>query len=347
MMRINSEADTAALNRTTISEQNFLEDDLREWILDASQSILGENVLLIGHEVSIKNIRDGIDLLAIDRDGNVIIIELKKGRITGKTDFQALKYAAYTSHWDYDQLRNQFESFKSTSWGEAIYDDETKFTEALDKFCNDDYSLNQDQRILLVGEGVAERLDIVSRWLSDRDVDITIVEIQLYEDNGRLYLDTERKIPVPHKTGPEVSPDTSEKPWKSDGRSWHLEEVLSDEAADNLEDVVAALEEIEQLDGPDWGQKQYLSFKQDRKNRILARTHRTLFNVEIYDIPAKHVDIDELAESLGVPVEDVRADDEDLRNGRPGVRITCRDGQDIDVDALVEETQQLLEAEGV
>lgn len=344
MIRIDSADKTTSLTRTSIGEQEFLENDLREWILDEPQSILGENVLIIGREVTVKDIRDAIDLLAIDRDGNTVIIELKQGRITGNVDFQALKYAAYTSHWNYEQLRDQFESFKSTSWGEAIYDEETTFTEALDEFCNDDYELNQDQRLLLVGESLAERLELVTRWLSDRDIDITVVEIQLFEDDGRIYLDAEQTVPVPNQSASEVSPVTAEEPWKSDGRSWHLNEVSNEETAELLEEVVATLEEIELLDGPHWGQKQYVSFKQDRKNRVIARTQKTLFNVEIYDVPAAEIDVAELAAALGVPEDDIRTEADDLRGGRPGVRITCRGGTAIDVQNLATESHRLLSA---
>lgn len=342
MIRIDSGDETTALTPTSIAEQEFREDDLREWILDDQQSILGEKVRIIGHEVAIKDIGDAIDLIAIDRDGNVVIIELKQGRITGNVDFQSLKYAAYTSHWNYEQLRDQFEGFKSTGWGESLYEEETTFTELLDEFCNDDYELNQDQRLVLVGESLAKRLDLVARWLSDRNIDISVIEVQLYEDDGRVYLDSEQTIPVPNQTASEVSPDTSEEPWKSDGRSWHVHEVSNDETAELLEEVVAALEEIELLDGPHWQQKEYVSFKQDRKNRVIARTRTTLFNIEIYDVPAEDVDIEKIAESLDVPIEDVQAEEETLPGARSGVRITCKGGQDIKVGALADETQNLL-----
>lgn len=341
MIRIDGTDETTALESTSISEQNYRENDLREWILDDAQSILGEDVLLIGREVSVKNIGDGIDLLAIDRDGNVTVIELKQGRISGAVDFQCLKYAAYTSHWDYGQLRDQFEKFKSTGWGKVLYDEGTTFRDALDGFCNEEYTLNQEQRILLVGESCGERLDLVARWLSDRNVDITVVEVQLFEDGDRLYLDAERVVPVPDRSVSEVRPDTSEEPWKDDGRGWHLEEVSNEETAALLEDVVAALADIEFLDGPDWGQKQYLSFKQDRKNRVIVRSQKTLFNLEIYDVSTEAIDVDALAETLGVSANDITAA-ADLRSGRSGVKVTCHSGAEIDVDALAERTRRLL-----
>ncbi len=342
MLRVGSDKEVTSLESVSMSERDFREDDLREWIISDPKSILGEEFLIIGREVAVQRIGDAIDLLGIDRDGNVVVIELKRGSLQGTVDFQGLKYAAYSSHWDYDKLRDQFEKFRSTNWGRSLYDEETRFTEVLDEFCNEDYTLNQDQRILLVGESIRERLDIVLRWISDRGIDVTVVEFELLADGDRLYLDAEQTIPVPEHTVTDVSPDTSEEPWKDNGRDWHLNERSNEETAELLEEVAESLEDIDQLDGPEWGQKHYLSFKEGRKRRIAIRTKRTLFHVDIYDVSSEGVDTEEIARSVGVAREDVKADD--LRGGRPGVRITCRAGQDIDTNALVEIARTLVDS---
>ncbi len=115
------------------------------------------------------------------------------------------------------------------------------------------------------------------RWLSNRDIDVTIVEIQLLEDDGRIYLNAEQTIPAPEQSDADVSPDTSEEPWKAEGHRWHLEERSNEETAAVLEDVAAAVGEIESLDGPQWGQKYYVSYRQNRKVRVALRTKVTLF----------------------------------------------------------------------
>lgn len=345
MLRVGSEEDVSSLESVSMSDKGFREDDLREWIIKSPEQILGEDFLLIGREVSVKQIGDGIDLLAIDRDGNVVAIELKRGALKPQVDFQGLKYAAYTSHWDYAKLRNQFEKFQSTSWGKQLYPDETTFTELLDDFCNEDYTLNQDQRIVFVGESVRERLDIVLRWLSDRSIDIVVIEFDLLEDNGRLYLDTEQTVPTPEHAVTDVSPDTSEEPWKEDGQSWHLKERSDQRSADLLEEITGALQELEFLDGPDWGQKHYVAFKQGRKRRIAVRTKRTLFHVDIFDVDIDSLSSENIAESLGTPEDAVSLVDDMRQSGRSGVRITCNPDQNIEVNAVSDVARRLLTEE--
>ena len=342
MLRIGEEENVSKLEPVSLQEKGFREDDLRGWIIRSPESILGEDFLLIGREVSVMHIGDAIDLLAIDRDGNVVAIELKRGTLKPEVDFQGLKYAAYSSHWDYTRLRNQFEKFKSTSWGKNLYKEDTTFTEKLDEFCNEDYTLNQDQRIVFVGESVQERLDIVLRWLSDRSIDITVIEFQVLEEDGRLYLDAEQTIPTPERTETDVSPDTPEEPWKEDGQSWHLHERSDEDTANLLEDVTTALQELEFLDGPDWGQKHYVSFKQGRKRRIAIRTKRTLFHVDLYDADIDSLDTETISKTLGVSTDTISIE-EDLRgSGRSGVRITCRPNQGLDVSAVADEARRIL-----
>lgn len=67
-----------------------------------------------------------------------------------------------------------------------------------------------------------------------------------------------------------------------------------------------------------------------------------MFNIEIYDLAAGEVDVESLAESMNAAVSDVRAEEDDLRGGRPGGRVTCRGGQDIDVATLADETDKLI-----
>lgn len=342
MLRVGDKEDVSTLETVSLKDEGFREEDLREWIINSPESIPGEDSLLIGREVSVKRIGDGIDLLAIDRDANVVAIELKRGVLKPKVDFQGLKYAAYTSHWDYAKLRDQFQKFKSTTWGRTLYEEETTFTELLDEFCNEDYTLNQDQRIVFVGESVRERLDIVLRWLSDRSIDISVIEFQLLKDGDRLYLDAEQTIPTPEHTITDVSPDTSDEPWKEDGQSWHLNERSNEQTADLLEDVTAALQELEFLDGPEWGQKHYVAFNKGRKRRIAIRTKRTLFHIDLYDVDTDALSATEIAEALDIDADSVSVQEDMRGSGRSGVRISLKSNQSPNLSTLASEARRIL-----
>lgn len=95
------------LNPTTnqleqIEETSFFENDLRErdhieeWIRK-NPEVSEEELLIIGHEYDKFEINERLDLLAIDKEGNLTIIEVKRDVTGGHVDFQALKYASYCS----------------------------------------------------------------------------------------------------------------------------------------------------------------------------------------------------------------------------------------------------------
>lgn len=94
------------VKQTRFKQEGKLEKDLESWI-ENNPSFLGESLLLIGRQVQISEVKDKIDLLALDANGNTVIIELKKGRIKDPVDIQSLRYASYISRWNYTHLENQ------------------------------------------------------------------------------------------------------------------------------------------------------------------------------------------------------------------------------------------------
>ena len=91
------------LNATTFSELNLSERyDIQEWI-DDTPEILGEKLLIIGKEIILPSgIR--LDLLAIDENGNLVIIELKRDTSGNYVEWQAIKYASYCSAFTDEEI---------------------------------------------------------------------------------------------------------------------------------------------------------------------------------------------------------------------------------------------------
>lgn len=87
------------------SDHSFKERyDIQEWVESAPQ-ILGEKLLIIAKE---KTVFDGTnerpDLIGIDKDGNIVIIELKRDDSGTEVQWQAIKYASYWSRFDISNI---------------------------------------------------------------------------------------------------------------------------------------------------------------------------------------------------------------------------------------------------
>ena len=339
-MRIEGEEEAESIPETKLKQEGFLEDNLREWILSEPIGVLGEDIMIIGREVIVSGFQDGIDLLGIDREGNVVIIELKRGSLKGSVDFQGLKYAAFASQWGYEDLRNQFDKFKDSSWGESLYDKDADFKEKLNEFCNEDYEPNRDQRIILIGESLRKRLEMVVQWLSERDIDISAIEVTLMNSNGDLYLDSEQIIPIPERGGQEVSPDTSKEPWKKDGEAWHIEEVTDELTGELLQNLITAINDIEPLSGPEWKQN-YVSFKQGRRRRVVLGTNQSSIDIDLLFLGDVELDTEEISDKLNISTERVIAGG-DYRGGNTDIRITCEASDELDIEALADLCETLI-----
>ena len=203
---------------TTLQDQGMAEADLEDWI-EQNPEILGEKLFIIGRQVQVADVADRLDLLALDRNGNAVIIELKRGDVDVPVDFQALRYASYVSRWGYEDFEKQVQAYFEQQ-GKA--GEEFNFISILEDFFGEEApDINQEQRILIVGRSVRQKLVSVALWLLEHKTDIKVIEIIPYRDESGLYLYPRTILPPPsiEKIGP---PPPPKKPWLVDGESWHL-----------------------------------------------------------------------------------------------------------------------------
>ncbi len=183
--------DLIKLNQTTFYHEKLKERyDIQEWI-EKNPEIIEENLLIIGKEVVLpSDIR--LDLLAIDKKSNLVIIELKRDTSGKNVDWQAIKYASYCSSFSNTDVFRQFAEYLGTNEDEA----ETKIEEFID--AENFESLNERQRIILVAKEFHS--DVVSSvlWLRDYGIDVSCVKLTPYSDgNGNLFIVPNKIIPLP------------------------------------------------------------------------------------------------------------------------------------------------------
>lgn len=68
--------------------------DLERWVI-ATPDLLGEELLIVTSQLAeVEHFRDRLDVLALDRAGRLVVIELKRDDAGRTVELQALKYAA-------------------------------------------------------------------------------------------------------------------------------------------------------------------------------------------------------------------------------------------------------------
>ena len=94
----------------TFSELGFKErENLQEWIAN-NPGCLGEELLVIQKEFAgFSDTNERLDLLAVDKQGNLVVIENKLDDSGRDVTWQVLKYASYCSSLTKNQVRDIYE----------------------------------------------------------------------------------------------------------------------------------------------------------------------------------------------------------------------------------------------
>jgi len=171
-------------------------EDLQEWIV-REPLILGEELLIIQKEFAgFSDTNERLDLLAIDRKGELVIIENKLDDTGKDVTWQAMKYASYCSTLGKEGIRKIYQDYlNKTEPGIAAED---RICDFLNKSDFDEVQLNHDlaQRIILVAREFRKEVTSTVLWARKFRIQIQCIKVIPYIFEGHLLLDTEQIIPV-------------------------------------------------------------------------------------------------------------------------------------------------------
>lgn len=186
-----------SLPKKTFSELGFRErSHLQEWIASNSEA-LGEKLLIVQKEFSgFAETYERLDLLALDKSGNLVIIENKLDDSGRDVTWQALKYASYCSTLKKDEIKSIFQNYlDSTAPGTNA---EKRILEFLDESDFSDVSLNQgmSQRIVLISANFRKEVTSTVLWLMKFKIQLQCFKATPFELNGQNFLTLDQIIPT-------------------------------------------------------------------------------------------------------------------------------------------------------
>jgi hypothetical protein len=185
------------LKKQTFTELKFKERaHLQEWIAENPES-LGESLLIIQKEFSkFSDTNERLDLLALDKEGNLVIIENKLDDSGRDVTWQALKYAAYCSTLTKDQIEEIFQSYlKSKGINRAA-------SEILEEFLEEksytETTLNRQnkQRIIFIAANFRKEVTSTVLWLMNYNIQLQCFKAVPYELDGQHFLTLDQIIPT-------------------------------------------------------------------------------------------------------------------------------------------------------
>ena len=205
LYRIHPESKTLqSVKEINFSDHSFQERyDIQEW-LETTPSILGEKLLIIAKEKTyFEGTRERPDLVGIDKDGNIVIIELKRDDSGSDTHWQAIKYTSYWARFSVPDILSVYADYINKHGGkeEAEEVDEEYSNQEIIDFIEQDSAenINKRQRIILVSHRFSKEVVTAVDWLIENyGLDIRCVQLIPYfdEDKETYYLQSNTILPL-------------------------------------------------------------------------------------------------------------------------------------------------------
>ncbi len=193
----------AALEEKSFSELGFNERcHLQEWLAHTPEA-LGEELLIIQKEFDgFDDTRERLDLLALDKDGNLVIIENKLDDSGRDVAWQALKYAGYCSNLSKNQIVDIYQLFlvaEAGATGTSPVDAKKSIVEFMEAADFDEITLNrsQSQRVMFVAAKFRKEVTNTVLWLIGHGISCQCFKVTPFVSGAELFLNVEQILPTP------------------------------------------------------------------------------------------------------------------------------------------------------
>ena len=181
------------VNKCSIKDLGLAErSNLQEWIAKEPSS-LGEELLIIQKEFDgFSDTRERLDLLALDKRGNLVVIENKLDDSGRDVTWQAIKYASYCSSLTKQDIIEIYQKYLGTNISA-----EESLSEFFDKDLTDvEINVGNTQRIFFVATNFRKEVTSSVMWLLNFNIRIKCFKVTPYKYHDKVLLDFDQIIPI-------------------------------------------------------------------------------------------------------------------------------------------------------
>ncbi|MBV9100098.1 MAG: DUF91 domain-containing protein [Candidatus Dormibacteraeota bacterium] len=201
-------------NPVRLSPQGVPLEQQLEDMLERDPSMLGQRLLLIGRQVPTTH-GTFVDLLAVDADGALHVIELKRDRTPRDVVAQSLDYGSWVTTLTHQDVQDIFLKYDSTQAFEQAFSDAFGASPPED--------LNTEHRLTIVAAEVDPATErIISYLNTGYGVPINVVFFRYYQDGERSYLGRTWLLDTPIDAGASAPGKRGggKEPWN--GKDWYV-----------------------------------------------------------------------------------------------------------------------------
>jgi hypothetical protein len=209
LFRLNRECDDLSNAELVIARETTLEVEkhLESWLENSPWALAqDETILWIGRQTraSVEEKTIIPDLLGVDSEGNLVIVELKKGREPREVVAQLLEYAAWAAELSpghIEQIAEKYFQTRGMSQGKTLYD---AFSET---FEDEEVPIwNRRLRLFVVAEEISPRVSSICRFLRMAyGMDISCNAVSTFQtESGEVLVNIETKVGEEKSVAPQA-----------------------------------------------------------------------------------------------------------------------------------------------
>jgi len=212
--------------RTSVEKEVDIEEFIEKY-----PKILENDFFIIGRQVPTTT-KTRIDLMGLDKEGNVIIIEIKKGQSPRDVVAQILEYGVWAEGLQYDDLNEIAKEKHLSNFPDLYKKYEQEFKTIPDPF-------NENHRLYIVAEKIDEKIEDMCRYLRVRAVDIKCVELNFLEKGNQTLVNTNVVVGTEETIYQDLSDEV-----QSSQITW--DEKLNTATKENRERVLSFISKVEE-----------------------------------------------------------------------------------------------------
>lgn len=188
----------ARLTRRSFGELNLRErEHLQEWLVHQPDA-LGEDLLIIQKEFDgFDETRERLDLLALDKAGNLVVIENKLDDTGRDVVWQALKYTAYVTPLKPAQIVEIYQRYLDRYCGGGAATEQICEFMGVDDLDEAQINAGNGQRMMLVAANFRREVTATVLWLLNRGISVTCFRAIPYVHGDDVFIDLQQIIPTP------------------------------------------------------------------------------------------------------------------------------------------------------
>ena len=246
-----------AVPTTTFESEGLKEREDLQRLLRDQPDVLEEGLFIVAEEYGDwQDSNRSIDLLALDTEGRLVVIELKRTRTGEHSELQAIRYAAMVSNMTFEQIVDAHSQYLANRGIEG----------------------NATSRILAhlgASAGFSAELTTSVLWLRDGGMDVSCIKLQLYRSNDGLMLDTSQLIPLPEAADYLVKIREREEGERRPRRNSPPERIPGGDA------FLDAIQQVREDYGPMLTELYEWAISLERENLAILETRRGSWNTSL------------------------------------------------------------------